>query len=110
MRLEEVDMTEQLIKWVSEQTVSKVVEEWEHVHPLSRVAAEFWLSAFVKEINRREDACDNSGLGCPYESRSQCRGDKLRSVVRDFGLDSKEHRQPSADSDFMAANDEEGSK
>ena len=110
MRLKEVDMTEQLIKWVSEQAVSKGDVEWEHVHPLSRVAAEFWLSAFVKEINRKEDECDNSGLGCPYESRSQCRGDKLRSVVRDFGLDSKEHRQPSADSDFMAANDEEGSK
>ena len=49
--------------------------------------AHFWLRAFVQEINRREDECDNSGLGCPYESRSQCRGDKLRSVVRDFGLD-----------------------
>ena len=45
------------------------------------------LRAFVQEINRREDECDNSGLGCPYESRSQCRGDKLRSVVREFGLD-----------------------
>ena len=45
------------------------------------------LRAFVKEIDRREDECDKSGLGCPYESRSQCRGDKLRSLVREFGLD-----------------------
>lgn len=49
--------------------------------------AEAAIFAFVQEINRREDECDNSGLGCPYESRSQCRGDKLRSVVREFGLD-----------------------
>jgi len=97
-------MTEALIKFLA--TVPNdlsVSDKW----PKDPVAV---LSAFVKEINRRENECDNSRLGCPYESRSQCRGDKLRSVVRDFGLDSKEHRQPSADSDFMAANDEEGSK
>jgi len=71
-------MTEAFVKWCeSLQMYSE--HGWGDAH--------FWLSAFVREINRREDECDNSGLGCPYESRSQCRGDKLRSVVRAFGLD-----------------------
>jgi hypothetical protein len=73
-------MTEQLIKWVSEQTVSKVVEEWEHVHPLSRVAAEFWLRAFVGEVERRASQ-DSIGYDV---------GRAFDGLVREFGLDGEE--------------------
>jgi hypothetical protein len=76
MRLKEVDMTKAFLNWLI--SLGPKPEGWSEYEV---------LRAFVKEINRREDECDNSGLGCPYESRSQCRGDKLRSLVREFGLD-----------------------
>jgi len=83
------EMSEQFAKWVLGKLaeVPGALPHNERGEMDAVDGAHFWLSAFVREINRREDECDNSGLGCPYESRSQCRGDKLRSLVREFGLD-----------------------
>jgi hypothetical protein len=86
--VEEVDMTEALSKWVSEQTVSKVVEEWEHVHPLSRVAAEFWLSAFVQEVERiLKDVSDRTNIGSAKAMRTTWKVEIFENLVREFGLD-----------------------
>lgn len=72
---------EALMKWVGEQTIRKGDIEWERVHPLSPVAAEFWLSVFVKEVEMKAAFID---LSISYENRIYF---AWKSFLRDLGLD-----------------------
>lgn len=72
-------MTDQLAQWVSRLTTN-TPEILEDVHWQSRRAAEFWLSAFVKEVELKT-----------IESSVYCSiGDAFVEVVRELGLDAED--------------------
>lgn len=77
-------MTDQLAQWVSRLTTN-TPEILEDVHWQSRLAAEFWLSAFVKEVRSRVTPFDCTNIG---EVRATAV--VFEETVREFGLDAED--------------------
>lgn len=77
-------MTEAFARFVASESGPN--EGWEDVHPLSRIAAHFWLSAFMREVERRYKEKMFRGAGSVSGAKVLF-ADAMNDVVREFGLD-----------------------
>lgn len=77
-------MTEAFINWRNSVMRGEDVVAWTEVHALSDQTARFWLSAFVREVERRAEPCD-----VPIGESANL-GEAFKEAIRDFGLDGEE--------------------
>jgi len=81
-------MTEEFEEWVKRETavdkVEDIVADWTYVHPLSKVAAEFWVKAFVAAIFN--EWAYSSSKDIPVLECDADIGKELLYLVHKFGV------------------------